>query len=279
VTDAPSLLAQLTEAAAFVRARSPHKPAIGLVLGSGLGAFAKSLTDAVAIPYGEIPHFAPSTAVGHRGELVLGKAEGVPVAVMAGRVHLYEGYPVSQVVFPVRMLARLGVTTLVLTNAAGSVNVNYKPGELVILSDHLNLTGTNPLTGPNVDELGPRFPDMTDAYDPALREIAEKACWKAGVTARKGVYLGLAGPSYETPAEIRMARTLGADVVGMSTVLEVIAARHMGLRCLGISCVTNMGAGVLKQKIDHLEVLEVGERVKQGLLEVLGRIIVGASQS
>lgn len=273
------LLAQLTEAAAFVRERSPLRPAIGLVLGSGLGAFAKSLKDAVAIPYGQIPHFAPSTAVGHRGELVLGSAEGVPVAVMAGRVHLYEGYPVAQVVFPVRMLARLGVKTLVLTNAAGSVNVNYKPGELVVLSDHINLTGTNPLTGPNVDELGPRFPDMSDAYDPALREIAEKACWKAGVTVRKGVYLGLAGPSYETPAEIRMARTLGADVVGMSTVLEVIAARHLGLRCLGISCVTNMGAGVLKQKIDHREVLEVGARVQQGLLEVLGRIIVGAAQS
>jgi purine-nucleoside phosphorylase len=278
VTDAAGLSAQLTEAAALVRARSPLTPAIGLVLGSGLGAYAKSLTDAVAIPYADIPHFAPSTAVGHRGELVLGKAEGgVPVAVMAGRVHLYEGYPVAQVVFPVRMLARLGVKTLLLTNAAGSVNVNYKPGELVILSDHINLTGVNPLTGPNPDELGPRFPDMTDAYDPVLREIAEKACWKAGVTARKGVYLGLAGPSYETPAEIRMARTLGADVVGMSTVLEVIAARHMGLRCLGISCVTNMGAGVLKQKIDHQEVLEVGERVKQGLLEVLGRIIVGAA--
>jgi purine-nucleoside phosphorylase len=279
VTGAPSLLAQLAEAAAFVRQRSPLAPAIGLVLGSGLGAFARSLTDAVAIPYGEIPHFAPSTAVGHRGELVLGKAEGVPVAVMAGRVHLYEGYPVAQVVFPVRMLARLGVRTLLLTNAAGSVNLAYKPGELVILSDHINLTGVNPLTGPNLDELGPRFPDMTDAYDPALREIAEKACWKAGVTARKGVYLGLAGPSYETPAEIRMARTLGADVVGMSTVLEVIAARHLGLRCLGLSCVTNMGAGVLKQKIDHREVLEVGERVKQGLLEVLGRIIVGAARS
>jgi purine-nucleoside phosphorylase len=198
---------------------------------------------------------------------------------MAGRVHLYEGYPVSQVVFPVRMLGRMGVKTLVLTNAAGSVNVNYKPGELVVLSDHINLTGVNPLTGPNEDELGPRFPDLSDAYDAALREIAEKACWKAGVTVRKGVYLGLSGPSYETPAEIRMARALGADVVGMSTVLEVIAARHMGLRCLGISCVTNMAAGVLKQKIDHQEVLEVGERVKQGLLEVLGRIVTEAART
>jgi purine-nucleoside phosphorylase len=197
---------------------------------------------------------------------------------MAGRVHLYEGYPVSQVVFPVRMLGRLGVTTLVLTNAAGSVNVDFRPGELVVLSDHINLTGVNPLTGPNVDEWGPRFPDMSDAYDPALRALAEEACGKAGVTARQGVYLGLAGPSYETPAEIRMARTLGADVVGMSTVLEVIAARHLGIRCVGISCVTNMGAGVLKQKIDHQEVLEVGARVQQGLLEVLGRIIVGAAR-
>jgi purine-nucleoside phosphorylase len=278
VTDASGTIAQLAEAAAFVRERSPLRPAIGLVLGSGLGAFAKSLTDAVAIPYGQIPHFAPSTAVGHRGELVLGRAEGVPVAVMAGRVHLYEGYPVSQVVFPVRMLGRLGVTTLVLTNAAGSVNVDFRPGELVVLSDHINLTGVNPLTGPNVDEWGPRFPDMSDAYDPALRALAEEACGKAGVTARQGVYLGLAGPSYETPAEIRMARTLGADVVGMSTVLEVIAARHLGIRCVGISCVTNMGAGVLKQKIDHQEVLEVGARVQQGLLEVLGRIIVGAAR-
>ena len=278
MTDASGTIAQLAEAAAFVRERSPLRPAIGLVLGSGLGAFAKSLTDAVAIPYGQIPHFAPSTAVGHRGELVLGTSQGVPVAVMAGRVHLYEGYPVSQVVFPVRMLGRLGVTTLVLTNAAGSVNVDFKPGELVVLSDHINLTGVNPLTGPNVDEWGPRFPDMSDAYDPALRALAEDACGKAGVTARRGVYLGLAGPSYETPAEIRMARTLGADVVGMSTVLEVIAARHLGIRCLGISCVTNMGAGVLKQKIDHQEVLEVGARVQQGLLEVLGRIIVGAAR-
>jgi purine-nucleoside phosphorylase len=279
VTDAPSLPAQLTEAAAFVRERSPLAPTIGLVLGSGLGAFARSLTDAVAIPYGEIPHFARSTAVGHRGELVLGRSEGVPVAVMAGRVHLYEGYPVSQVVFPVRMLARLGVETLVLTNAAGSVNVGFKPGELVVLSDHINLTGMNPLTGPNEDELGPRFPDMSDAYDADLRAIAGEACRKAGVTARKGVYLGLAGPSYETPAEIRMARILGADVVGMSTVLEVIAARHMGIRCLGISCVTNMGSGVLPQKIDHREVLEVGERVKQGLLEVLGRIVTEAARA
>jgi purine-nucleoside phosphorylase len=209
---------------------------------------------------------------------VLGRSQGVPLAVMAGRVHLYEGYSAAQVAFPVRVLARLGVKTLILTNAAGGVNVNYKPGELVVLEDHINLTGHNPLIGPNPDELGPRFPDMTDVYDQGLREIAEKACWKAGVPVRKGVYLGLTGPSYETPAEIRMARTLGADVVGMSTVLEAIAARHMGVRCLGISCVTNMAAGVLKKKIHHQEVLDVGEQVKQGLLEVLGQIVQAAAR-
>jgi purine-nucleoside phosphorylase len=273
-----TLLAEITAAASFIRSRTELRPAIGLVLGSGLGAFAKSLSDPAVVPYGEIPHFPTSTAIGHRGELVVGRSGGVPVAVMAGRVHLYEGYPAGQVAFPVRVLGRLGVKTLILTNAAGSVNVNYKPGELVVLEDHINLTGTSPLLGPNPDELGPRFPDMTDVYDPALREIAEKACWKAGVAVRKGVYLGLTGPAYETPAEIRMARTLGADVVGMSTVLEAIAARHMGIRCLGISCVTNMAAGVLKKKIDHQEVLDVGERVKQGLLEVLGQIVAGAAK-
>jgi purine-nucleoside phosphorylase len=272
------LLQELASAAAFVKSRSDLTPAIGLVLGSGLGAFAKSLEGGVAVPFGEIPHFPTSTAIGHKGELVLGRSHGVPLAVMAGRVHLYEGYSAAQVAFPVRVLARLGVKTLILTNAAGGVNVNFKPGELVVLEDHINLTGHNPLMGPNPDELGLRFPDMTDVYDPALREIAEKACWKAGVPVRKGVYLGLTGPSYETPAEIRMARTLGADVVGMSTVLEAIAARHMGLRCLGLSCVTNMAAGVLKKKIHHQEVLDVGERVKQGLLEVLGQIVQAAAK-
>jgi purine-nucleoside phosphorylase len=272
------LLQEINAAASFVRSRSDLQPRIGLVLGSGLGAFAKSLEGATAIPFGEIPHFPTSTAIGHRGELVLGRSQGVPLAVMAGRVHLYEGYSAAQVAFPVRVLGRLGVKTLILTNAAGSVNVNYKPGELVVLEDHINLTGHNPLIGPNPDELGPRFPDLTDVYDPALREIAEKACWKSGVGVRKGVYLGLTGPTYETPAEIRMARTLGADVVGMSTVLEAVAARHMGLRCLGISCVTNMAAGVLKKKIDHQEVLDVGERVKQGLLDVLGQIVQAAAK-
>jgi purine-nucleoside phosphorylase len=274
-----TLLADLGEAVRVIQSHTPLRPAIGLVLGSGLGAFARSLEKATAIPYGEIPHFPVSTAVGHTGELVVGHCLGVPVAVMAGRAHYYEGYTMPQVVFPVRVLGRMGVKTIIFTNAAGSVNVNYKPGELMVLSDHINLMGANPMIGPNDDQLGQRFFDMTEPYDPHLREIAEKACWKAGVTVRKGVYIALTGPSYETPAEIRMCRTLGADAVGMSTVPEVIAARHMGLRVLGISCITNMAAGVSKKPLDHREVLEVGEKVKAGLIDVLGRIIQEAAKA
>jgi purine-nucleoside phosphorylase len=272
------LLEEIAEAAAHIQGRAAVRPAIGLVLGSGLGAFARSLEGATVIPYGEIPHFPISTAISHSGELVMGHVKGVPVAVMSGRVHYYEGYTPQKVVFPVRVLGRLGVKVLVLTNAAGSVNVNYKPGELMVLEDHINLMGMNPLIGPNEESLGERFFDMTEAYDPRLREIAERACWKAAVTVRKGVYLAVTGPSYETPAEIRMARALGADAVGMSTVPEVIAARHMGIRVLAISCITNMAAGVTRQKLDYREVLEVGHRVRAGLLEVLGRIIVEAAK-
>ena len=267
------LLQQLKEAETFILSKSKLRPTVGLVLGSGLGAFAKSLTDATAIPYGKIPHFPTSTAIGHSGELVIGKSNGTPVAVMAGRVHHYEGYPLSQVVFPVRVLARLGVKVIVMTNAAGSVNVNYKPGELMLITDHINFMGSNPMIGPNEETLGERFFDMSDTYDPKLTEIAEKACWKAGVTVRKGVYIAFTGPSYETPAEIKMSRVLGADAVGMSTVPEAIACRHMGVRVLGISCITNMAAGVLKQKLDHREVLAVGEKVKAGLMDVLGTVI------
>jgi purine-nucleoside phosphorylase len=273
-----TMLAEVAEAVRFVEKKTALRPAIGLVLGSGLGAFAKTLEQPTAIPFGEIPHFPVSTAVGHAGELVLGKSGGVPVAVMAGRVHYYEGYTLQQVVFPVRVLGRLGVKILILTNAAGSVNVNYKPGELMVIEDHINYMGGNPMMGPNPDELGPRFFDMSEAYDPKLREIAEKACWKAGVPVRKGVYIAFTGPSYETPAEIRMSRTMGADAVGMSTVPEVIAARHMGIRVLALSCFTNMAAGVIKKKLDHREVLEVGEKVKAELMDVLGRIIQEAAK-
>ena len=272
------LLDELDAAVVHIGGRTALRPAVGLVLGSGLGAFARSLERSTTIPYGQIPHFPTATAVGHKGELVVGLCQGVPVAVMSGRVHHYEGYTLQQVVFPVRVLGRFGVKTLILTNAAGSVNVNYKPGELMVINDHINYMGDNPLIGANLDALGPRFFDMTEAYDPALRQIAEKACWAAGVPVRHGVYIAFGGPSYETPAEIRMARTMGADAVGMSTVPEVVAARHMGLRVLGLSCITNMAAGVLKGKLDHKEVLEVGERVKAGLMDVLGRIIVEAAK-
>ena len=274
-----TLLADLGEAVRFIQSKSALRPTIGLVLGSGLGAFARSLDRATAIPYGEIPRFPVSTAIGHSGELVVGYCQGVPVAVMSGRAHLYEGYTLQEVVFPVRVLARMGVKILILTNAAGSVNVNYKPGELMVISDHINFMGGNPMIGPNEDQLGLRFFDMSEAYDPRLREIAENACWKAGVTVRKGVYIAFSGPSYETPAEIRMSRALGADAVGMSTVPEVIAARHMGVRVLGISCITNMAAGVIKKPLDHREVLEVGEKVKAGLIDVLGRIILEAAKA
>ena len=274
-----TLAQELGEAVRAIESRTRLRPVVGLVLGSGLGAFAKTLEKAVTIPYGEIPRFPVSTAIGHTGELVIGYCQGVPVAVMSGRAHFYEGYTLQQVVFPVRVLGRMGVKILILTNAAGSVNVAYKPGELMVISDHINFTGGNPMMGPNEDQLGLRFFDMSEAYDPHLREIAEKACWKAGVTVRKGVYIAFTGPSYETPAEIRMSRTLGADAVGMSTVPEVIAARHMGIRVLGISCITNMAAGVIKKPLDHREVLEVGEKVKAGLIDVLGRIVQEAAKA
>jgi purine-nucleoside phosphorylase len=268
--------AHIAEAVSAVRSRTALTPKIGLVLGSGLGAFAKTLEGPTTVPYREIPHFPGSSTSGHQGELVLGLSGGVPVAVLAGRAHYYEGYPLDRVVFPVRVLRSLGAEILVVTNAAGSVNAAFAPGDLMIIEDHINLIG-NPLVGPNPSSLGPRFPDMSEAYDPRLREVAESACRAAGATPRRGVYIAMTGPSYETPAEIRMARTLGADAVGMSTAPEVVAARHMGVRVLGISCLTNMAAGVTGQKLDHREVLEVGERVKDTLLEVLRRVVQEAA--
>ena len=229
------------------------------------------------MPFASIPHFPASTVAGHGGALVLGRSGSVPVAVMKGRVHHYEGYSLADVVFPVRVLGRLGVKTLVVTNAAGAVNALYRPGELMVIEDHVNLLG-NPLVGPNEDALGPRFPDMSEAYDRALRDAAQRACGEAGVVCHRGVYVAMTGPSYETPAEIRMVRALGADAVGMSTVPEVIAARHMGLRVVGLSCLTNMAAGILEKKLDHREVLETGERVKAALLDVLDRLVAFAAR-
>jgi purine-nucleoside phosphorylase len=277
VTAGSSLLARLDEAAAAVRARTTLGPSIGLVLGSGLGAFADALEDAVAVPYPAIPHFPASTVVGHSGALVVGRSRGVPVAVMKGRVHFYEGYRLDEVAFPVRVLARLGVRTLVVTNAAGAINPGFAPGDLMVIEDHLSLLG-NPLVGPNEEGLGPRFPDMSEAYDRGLRKTAEAACRAVGVPCRRGVYVGLTGPSYETPAEIRMLRTLGADAVGMSTVPEVIAARHAGMRVVGLSCLTNAAAGVSDRKLDHGDVLATGERMRGALVEVLARLVTEAAR-
>jgi purine-nucleoside phosphorylase len=266
------LLARLDEATRVVRERTPLRPTIGVVLGSGLGDFTDGLQDAVTLPFDEIPHVKSATVIGHTGALVVGTLDGVPVAALKGRLHYYEGRPLADVVFPVRLLGRLGVRALVLTNAAGAINPDFEPGELMILRDHINLLG-NPLMGPNEEGLGERFPDMSTAYDPALREIAARACASAGITAHEGVYIAVTGPSYETPAEIRMARTLGADAVGMSTVPEVIAARHMGIRLLTLSCLTNMAAGVIDRPLDHADVLRVAERLRATLLDVLTRIV------
>ena len=270
-------LQRLDEAAQLLRSRTPLQPAMGIILGSGLGAFADSLEGAVSVPYAEIPHFPASTVVGHGGALVIGRCQGVPVAVMKGRVHFYEGYSLEQVVFPARVLGRLGIRTLLVTNAAGAVNTAFAPGDLMVIEDHINLLG-NPLVGPNEDALGERFIDMSEAYDRGLRDVAEAACRASGVRTQRGVYLALTGPTFETPAEIRMFRTLGADAVGMSTVPEVIALRHMGVRVVGLSCITNMAAGVLDQKLDHHEVLETGERVKGALIEVIRRIVAAAAR-
>jgi purine-nucleoside phosphorylase len=244
-----------------------------VVLGSGLGAFAEELTGRMEIPYAEIPHWPVSTAVGHAGKLVVGCLGPVQVAVMAGRVHLYEGYTPAQVTFGVRVLAKLGVKTMVFTNAAGGINHAYGRGALVLLSDHINLQGSNPLVGPNDDLFGPRFPDMSEAYPAALRATAKQAASEIGVVLQEGVYAAVLGPSYETPAEIRYLRAIGADLVGMSTAPEVIAANHMGVRSLAISCVTNMAAGILPHKISHAEVLETGEMVRGTLVKLLTTLL------
>jgi purine-nucleoside phosphorylase len=256
-----------------IRAETDLEPRIGVVLGSGLGGLADALEGRVEIPYGEIPGWPVSTAVGHAGVLALGELDSVPVVLMRGRAHLYEGIGPDRAVFGIRVLGRLGVGTLVVTNAAGGINEAYRPGLLVLISDHVNLQGTSPLVGPNDDELGPRFPDMSDAYDPELRRLARDAAGRLGIELGEGVYAAWLGPQFETPAEIRLMRAVGADLAGMSTVPEVIAARHMGIRCLGISVVTNMAAGVLSEKIDHSAVLEVGARAAGSLTALLRELV------
>jgi purine-nucleoside phosphorylase len=246
---------------------------IAVVLGSGLGAFAETLESRRETPYSDIPGWPQSTAVGHAGKLVTGTLDGLPIAVLAGRAHLYEGYSAEQVVFGIRMLRNFGVESIVLTNAAGGVNPSFGPVQLVLISDHINLTGQNPLTGPNDDSLGPRFPDMSEAYSKRYREIALQAGADLGFNLQEGVYAALPGPSYETPAEIRYLRAIGADLVGMSTALEAIAANHMGMKVLGISCVTNYAAGVTDRKLDHKEVLQAGE-LAAGMMADLLRLVL-----
>jgi purine-nucleoside phosphorylase len=263
----------IRETVDLIRIRCLQQPVLGLILGSGLGAYADSFQNRAVIPFAELPHFPSSTVLGHSGNLIIGNAEGVSVAALQGRAHLYEGYSMAEVAFPARVLGSLGIRRLIVTNAAGGINTSFKPGDLMLINDHINLMGTNPLIGPNLDELGPRFPDMSEAYDSEMREIALEVARQREIPLRQGIYIGLRGPSYETPAEIRMCRTLGADAVGMSTVPEVIVANHMGIRVLGISCITNMAAGILPRKLTHKEVLDTTEMVKEKFRSLLQGII------
>lgn len=267
------LYEHLLEAQQFIQSRTAVRPAVAVVLGSGLGEFARQLQGAERIPYAEIPHFPRPTVEGHAGELLLGAVEEVPTVVLAGRAHLYEGYTAQQVTLSLRVCYLLGARSAILTNAAGGIRADLKAGTLLLIRDHINLQGSNPLMGPNENRLGPRFPDMSEAYDSRYRLLAREAAAELGQELAEGVYAALSGPSYETPAEVRFLQAIGADVVGMSTVPEAIVAKHMGMRVLGISCVVNPAAGALPQKIDHAEVLAAGERMKEPLVALLQKVI------
>ncbi len=264
---------QATAAAKHIRALTPLAPRLGIILGSGLGNFASRVENPTIIFYSDIPHFLQPTVEGHSGKLILGHIAGIPVAVMQGRIHAYEGHPLSSVTLPVRVLGLLGAKSLIVTNAAGAINTAFRQGSLVAISDHINLTGANATLGPNEARFGPRFFDMSAAYSPRLRALAHTEAAKQNIPLGDGVYLAVLGPSYETPAEIRAFRALGADLVGMSTVHEVIVARHMGLEVLGLSVVTNMAAGVLDQPIHHEEVMETGRRIEQSFTSLLTALI------
>ena len=271
--DAASEFARASRAAKYILGKTRLRPHVAVVLGSGLGSFADELTSATRIPYEKIPGFPRSTVEGHAGRLVIGNAAGVTVASMQGRVHFYEGHPLRELIFPMRVLGRLGIRAAILTNAAGGINTDFKQGALVLIRDHINLQGSNPLIGPNDERFGPRFPDMTQAYCKDYRRFAYEESRQLGFEIYEGVYGAMSGPSYETPAEIRYMRTIGADLAGMSTVPEVIAASQMGIRVLGISCVTNMAAGILDQPINHAEVMETGERVKTHFVALLRAVL------
>ena len=267
------LYERVEHAARVIRSRTSEEPKIALVLGSGLGGFADDFEEAIAIPYEDIPGFMRSTAEGHAGQLVVGKVDNVPVVAMQGRVHYYEGYSLEDVTFPIRVFKQLGIKTLVLTNAAGGINIELDQGALMIISDHLNLMGVNPLRGANDDRFGPRFPDMTAVYSPELQQIVVEEANAIGIEMRRGVYAALSGPSYETPAEIVLLRNFGADAVGMSTVPEAIVARHVDMEVLGISCITNMAAGISDEPINHEEVMETGNRVRATFTQLLKRVV------
>jgi purine-nucleoside phosphorylase len=267
----------IAEAVDSIRSKSSLQPEIGVILGSGLGNVVDAVDIDASIPYGEIPNARASTVLGHQGRLILGRANGTPVAMMQGRVHFYEGYEMQEVMFLARVLGRLGIKKLIVTNAAGGINTSYVPGDLMLISDHINLMGVNPLRGPNLDELGVRFPDMSDAYSESLREMAKEVAAEMGIDVKEGVYLALSGPTYETPAEIRAFRILGADAVGMSTAPEVIALAQMQIPVLGISCITNMAAGVIKQKLTHQEVMDTTTRVEKQFTALVVALIARLS--
>jgi purine-nucleoside phosphorylase len=268
-----SLYERAEHASRIIRSRTSIEPRIAVVLGSGLGGFADDFGEAVAIPYEDVPGFVRSTAQGHAGRLVIGKVDSIPVLAMQGRVHYYEGYSLEEVTFPIRVFNLLGIKTVVLTNAAGGINVALTQGALMVIADHVNLMGVNPLRGPNDERFGPRFPDMSAVYSPELQELVVEEARAINVEVRRGIYVALTGPSYETPAEIHLLRTLGADAVGMSTVPEAIVARHMGIEVLGISCITNMAAGISDEPINHEEVIATGDRVHATFTELLQRVI------
>jgi len=264
---------RLAEVRHYLSERVSALPELGVILGSGLGAFAELVEEKVIIPYSEIPHFPVSTVEGHAGRLVFGKVNGRPIVVMQGRFHYYEGYNMQEVTFPVRVMQVLGVTGLIVTNAAGGVNTAFRPGDMVLIKDHINMIGENPLHGANLSSLGPRFPDLSEAYDLEWRQKALHVAREMGIYPQEGVYMANSGPSYETPAEIRFARTVGADMVGMSTVPEVVVANHAGMRVLGISAITNMAAGILPQKLSHAEVMETAERIEKQFVRFVQSLV------
>jgi purine-nucleoside phosphorylase len=267
------MIRKFEETKKYIRKTTTSEPEIGIILGSGLGVLAEEIQNPTLLPYNEIPHFPVTTVEGHKGQLVIGELEGKNVVVMQGRFHYYEGYTMEEVVYPVRVMGQLGIKNLIITNAAGGVNLDFQSGDLMLIKDHINLLGTNPLIGPNIQQLGDRFPDMSEAYNPGLRKLAALTAKDLTIHVQKGVYAAVTGPSYETPAEIRYLRIIGADAVGMSTVPEVIAANHMGIKVLGISCITNMAAGVLPEKLSHDEVVETANRVKDTFIKLVKEVV------